>query len=244
MPFCASCGSDVQGKFCAKCGTAVAAAPPPPAYAPPPPAAYTPPPPSADPYNPQGGYVPPQAPPQAYAPPPQGGYVPPQQGYAPPQQSYAPPPPQGGYAPPPGGGYNPPPPGGGYNPPPPGYGPPPSAQPAGMTENMACALCYLLGWLTGVLFLVLEPYNRNKTIRFHAFQSIFMCIALFAVYIVLFIISGVLLLVPFIGAAISVAIHLILGFGTFALWLFLMYKAYNNERFVLPIIGPLAEKQA
>jgi uncharacterized membrane protein len=236
MPFCASCGSDVQGKFCAKCGTAIAAAPPPPAYTPPPPAAYTPPPP-ADPYNPQGGYVPPQAPPQAYAPPPQGGYVPPQQGYAPP-------PPQGGYAPPPpGGGYNPPPPGGGYNPPPPGYGPPP-AQAAGMEENMACALCYLLGWLTGVLFLVLEPYNRNKTIRFHAFQSIFMCIALFAVYIVLFILSGVLLVVPFVGVVISSAIHLILLFGSIGLWLFLMYKAYNKERFVLPIVGPLAEKQA
>jgi len=104
-----------------------------------------------------------------------------------------------------------------------------------MEENMACALCYLLGWLTGVLFLVLEPYNRNKNIRFHA---------LFAVYIVMFIVSGVLLVVPFVGAAISVALHLIIGFGGFALWLFLMYKAYNKERFVLPIIGPLAEKQA
>jgi uncharacterized membrane protein len=113
-----------------------------------------------------------------------------------------------------------------------------------MEENMACALCYLLGWLTGVLFLVLEPYNRNKTVRFHAFQSIFMSIGLFAVYIVMFIISGVLLLVPFIGPAISIALHLIIGFGTFGLWLFLMYKAYNKERLVLPIIGPLAEKQA
>ena len=113
-----------------------------------------------------------------------------------------------------------------------------------MEENVASALCYLLGWLTGVLFLVIEPYNKNKTIRFHAWQSIFMCLGLLVVYIALTIISTIFLVVPFVGAAISVAIHLIMGFGTLGLWIFMMYKAYNKERFVLPVIGPFAEKQA
>src|SRR6476646_8688292 len=51
------------------------------------------------------------------------------------------------------------------------------AAPAAIDENVAAALCYLVGVLTGILFLVLEPYNRNPTIRFHAFQSIFAWIA-------------------------------------------------------------------
>ena len=59
---------------------------------------------------------------------------------------------------------------GGTAPPPgptPGYAPPPAApvQSAGMTDNVAAALCYLVGLITGVLFLVLEPYNKNRTVR-------------------------------------------------------------------------------
>ena len=115
---------------------------------------------------------------------------------------------------------------------------------AGLTDNMAAALCYLLGVLTGILFLVLEPYNRNKTIRFHAFQSIFLWIAAVALFIGLSIVGFILLAIPFIGAVLSLVLHLGLGFGMLILWIMLMYKAYNNERWVLPIIGPLAEKQA
>src|ERR1700679_1592528 len=66
------------------------------------------------------------------------------------------------------------------------YVPPPAApivQSAGMEENVASALCYALGWITGVLFLVLEPYNKNRTVRFHAFQSIFFNIAIIPLYI-------------------------------------------------------------
>jgi uncharacterized membrane protein len=125
------------------------------------------------------------------------------------------------------------------NPPPPG-----PAQAAGLTDNMAAALCYLLGVLTGVLFLVLEPYNRNRTIRFHAFQSIFVWIAAVVCYIGAAIISMILLPIPFAGAILSVLLHAVIGLGFFILWLLLMYKAYNNERWVLPIVGPLAEKQA
>jgi hypothetical protein len=57
----------------------------------------------------------------------------------------------------------------------PGGSLPPSGPPAaagGMTDNVASALCYVLGLITGILFLVLSPYNQNKTVRFHAFQSI------------------------------------------------------------------------
>src|SRR5215471_1149091 len=116
-------------------------------------------------------------------------------------------------------------------------GPPPpsTAAAAGLQENLAAALCYLLGVLTGVLFLVLEPYNRNRTIRFHAFQAIFAWIAVVAVSIVLQIVTRTFSLLPFIGWTIAAFLWTGFGLAVFALWLLLMYKAYNNERWVLPV---------
>jgi len=228
MAMCATCGSEVQGKFCAKCGApapaASAPAPPPPA---PPPGGYSQPQQQA----PQG-YAP-QPGQQQYQPPPGQQYQQPgQQGYQQPgyqQPGYQ----QQGYAPPPGGQQ--------YQQ---GYPPPASAAGAGLQENMANALCYALGLLTGILFLVLAPYNTNKTTRFHAFQSIFFGAGTIVAFIAASIISVILLPIPFIGAIISLILHLGLGLGIFILWLMLMYKAYNNEMWVLPIIGPLAQKQA
>ncbi|HLW75592.1 MAG TPA: hypothetical protein VKS01_01385 [Bryobacteraceae bacterium] len=124
--------------------------------------------------------------------------------------------------------------------------PPPAApaQAAGMTENVASALCYLLGILTGILFLVLEPYNKNRTIRFHAFQSIFFGLAWIALYIACMILAVVLVFIPVIGHIILLLMYPIIGFGGLVLWLVLMFKAYSNSPLVLPIIGPLAQKQA
>ena len=120
----------------------------------------------------------------------------------------------------------------------------PAVSAPGLPENTAAALCYVLGFVTGIIFLVLEPYNKNKLIRFHAFQSIFLNIAWIGVFIALSIIGIVLLPIPFLGPMLSIILHLGVSLGAFILWLMLMYKAYNRERWVLPIIGPLAEKQA
>jgi uncharacterized membrane protein len=113
-----------------------------------------------------------------------------------------------------------------------------------MADNMAAALCYLLTVITGILFLVIEPYSKNRLIRFHAFQSIFLWVAAVAVFIVAGILSVTLGAIPVIGWIFSILLHLCLALGFFVLWLMLMYKAYNNEKWVLPIVGPLAEKQA
>lgn len=109
---------------------------------------------------------------------------------------------------------------------------------------MASALCYALMVLTGVLFLVLEPYNRNRNIRFHAFQSIYAWIAMIIVLVVVNVVLGIIGNIPFIGWLIVVVAWPLFGLACLGLWLFLMYKAYNGERFVLPVIGPLAEKRA
>src|ERR1700686_3915885 len=135
MPFCASCGSQVEGKFCAKCG-AVVGAPSAPGAAP-------------------GGPAPGGPPPAAYA----------------------------------------------------------AAPGAGMTDNVASALSYVL--IAAILFLVIAPYNQNKTVRFHAFQSIFMHVAMLAVWIVCgfaFAILGRIL-----GLWLSFMLSPVLGLGFFIL---------------------------
>ncbi len=105
-------------------------------------------------------------------------------------------------------------------------------------------LCYLLLAITGILFLVLDPYRRSRTVRFHAYQSIFFTVAITMVWIVLGTVSTLIAQIPWVGAPIAGLLMLGLSMGMFGCWLYLMYKAYRRERFLLPIIGPFAEKQA
>lgn len=113
-----------------------------------------------------------------------------------------------------------------------------------MTDNMAGALCYLFGFITGILFLVLAPYNQNRDTRFHAFQSIFLNIAWIVLWIVITIVMIPFRLIPFLGTFISIVLQSVLGLGGFILWLYMMFKTYNGEKIVLPIVGPVADKQA
>lgn len=147
MAFCQSCGSPVEGKFCAKCGAAQGAGP----------------------------------------------------------QTGAPPP---------------------ISPSGPGA--------SGLTDNVAGALCYIP--IIGILFLLVEPYNRNKLIRFHAFQSLFLLGAMIVFNIV--VVSIASFLWGFWG--LWVLIRLVF----FAAWLYLIIKTFQGEKVVLPVIGPLAENQA
>ena len=128
-------------------------------------------------------------------------------------------------------------------PPPGSYAPPPAAS-AGMTDNVASLLCYLVGFITGILFLVMEPYNKNRAIRFHAFQSIFLNVALIAVYIVLGILTTALLTVSLSMFAVIGLLHLVINLAFLALWIYMMVSAYQGKQVELPVIGPLARKQA
>lgn len=122
---------------------------------------------------------------------------------------------------------------------------PPGAAAAGMTDNLAGLLCYVLGFITGVLFLVLEPYNRNRFIRFHAFQSIFFNVAMIAFWIVFSIIGGILLAaLPFSMWWLWHMVGLVVWLAFMAIWVLLLVKAYQGQRWKLPVIGDLAEKQA
>jgi uncharacterized membrane protein len=101
----------------------------------------------------------------------------------------------------------------------------------GLDPNVAGALAYGLGWVTGIIFLVAEPGNRF--VRFHALQSIIVFGALSALTILLQVI-------PLVGML--VAVFLVVPLSA-VLWLVLMFKAYQGEKFKLPIAGDMAEQR-
>lgn len=118
----------------------------------------------------------------------------------------------------------------------------PMAQSAPLAENVASALCYALTVITGVLFLVLEPYNKNRNVRFHAFQAIFLFIAGLVCRIALGFLFTVLWSVS--GFFLVSALSMLFGLACLAVWLYMLVSTYQGKRVVLPVIGPLAEKQA
>jgi len=120
----------------------------------------------------------------------------------------------------------------------------PQAASAGLSENAAGAICYLFGFITGILFLVLAPYNQNRTVKFHAFQSIFLSLAWFVVWIGVSIFGFVLYHIPILGAVMMGILYFVLWAGAVILWLYMMIKTFNGAKVVLPVIGPMAEKQA
>jgi uncharacterized membrane protein len=129
------------------------------------------------------------------------------------------------------------------NPPPAAaYNPPPAAA-APLEENVAGMLAYFT-IIPAIIFLLIEPYNRNRFVRFHSFQCLFAVIALIVIDVLLSILSSILHLVPMIGWFVTALIWPIWGLAQLALWLLLVIKAYQHQMFKLPIIGDMAEKQA
>jgi uncharacterized membrane protein len=112
----------------------------------------------------------------------------------------------------------------------------PRAQQASvLADNVASALCYVLGLITGIVFLVFPPYSRNPAIRFHAFQSIF---------------ANVACLVLSMGLSIVFdALHIwrldsLVSLAMFLLFVYLAIQAYQGKTIELPVIGPLARQKA
>ena len=106
----------------------------------------------------------------------------------------------------------------------------------GLDENVAGLLCYVLGWVTGLIFFILE--KENKFVRFHALQSI----VVFGVLSVVNIVFGILSVIPFVGIIFLVLLWLI-GILAFVLWIILMIKAYQGQRYKVPWAGNFAEEQ-
>ena len=150
MPFCATCGTAVEGRFCEKCGTPIAAAP------------------------------------MGAAPPPAAGPV--------------------------------------YQ---------PAVAATGLADNVASALCYALGFITGIIFLGLAPYNQNKTVRFHAFQGLYLFVAwLIADQVVR----------PMFWRIPRLHIYGLIEAVLVGASVFMMVKAAHQETYALPLFGELAQR--
>jgi uncharacterized membrane protein len=98
----------------------------------------------------------------------------------------------------------------------------------GFDANVAAALSYLVGFVTGIIFLLVE--KENKFVRFHAMQSTLLFLGIVAIDILLQI-------VPILGALVVVFVVIPVSA---ILWLLLMYKAYQGEEFKLPLVGQMA----
>jgi uncharacterized membrane protein len=120
-----------------------------------------------------------------------------------------------------------------------------AASSPGFSKNMAGALAYLAGFVTGMIFLVIEPYKGDPFVRFHAFQSTFFNIAWIGFWVV-WTILGIVLSAVTKGLFffIQTPIDLLLMLGGFILWAYLMYSASQGKTFRIPIIGGFAAKQA
>jgi len=99
----------------------------------------------------------------------------------------------------------------------------------GLQPNVGALLSYLAGFITGIIFFVIE--KENKFIRFHAMQSIILFGGLFALQMMLAFTVVLIFLIPIINIA------------SLILWIILMVKAYQGEMFKLPVIGNIAEQK-
>ncbi len=116
---------------------------------------------------------------------------------------------------------------------------PSAANPSGLSENVAGALAYIT-IIPAIVFLLIEPYNRNPYVRFHAWQCIFLAVAWVALDIVIGVFTHV---APFFGLM-GLALYPLVSLVMLIVWIMLLIKALNGQKFKLPVIGDLAEKQA
>jgi uncharacterized membrane protein len=101
----------------------------------------------------------------------------------------------------------------------------------GLDANLAAALTYLVGFVSGIVFLVIE--KENRFVRFHALQSV---LAFGAITLLWVLLNAV----PLLGFVLGV---LVIIPGSAIIWLFLMFKAYQGEEFKLPIVGSIAAER-
>ena len=112
----------------------------------------------------------------------------------------------------------------------------------GLDENVAGALCYVLGFVTGLIFYLVE--EENEFVRFHAVQSMLVFGGLFLLNFVFMFAQIFFEFIPFIGWIFSLVIGMIwllVGPIALILWIVLIVKAYKGDRFSLPVVGPMAE---
>jgi len=110
----------------------------------------------------------------------------------------------------------------------------------GLTDNVAGALAYVT-IIPAIIFLIVEPYNKNSFVRFHSLQSIFFCVSVIVIDMILgMLFAFTIFWMPLLHLALWPLVTLFwLG-----VWALCVYNAYQGKRFKLPLIGTLAEQIA
>jgi len=108
----------------------------------------------------------------------------------------------------------------------------------GMSDNVAGMLAYVT-IIPAIIFLVVDPYNKNRFIRFHAFQSLFFAVAWTVLWIALSFVAHI----PVLGW-LTILIWPLVGLAGLIIWIILLLKANGGQMWKLPVIGDMAEKQA
>ncbi|MEJ7616752.1 MAG: hypothetical protein WKF30_07250 [Pyrinomonadaceae bacterium] len=131
---------------------------------------------------------------------------------------------------------------GSASPPPPPYGAPSGPSSTGLQPNVAALLAYVLTWLTGLVFFLIE--KQSPFVRFHAMQSILLGVAVIVFQIGLTIVSVILSqIIGVLGSLVGLLGFVVL-LGFLVIWVLCMVKSYQGQMFKLPIIGDMAEKFA
>ena len=115
---------------------------------------------------------------------------------------------------------------------------------SGMSENVAGLLCYVLGWVTGIIFFLID---KRPFVKFHAAQSIVVFGGLHVLNIVLgifFFRAGFMMMGGYGAFGIGSALFSLISLIAFVLWILLMVKAYQHEKFEVPIAAGIAKSFA
>lgn len=127
-------------------------------------------------------------------------------------------------------------------PPPPSGGGGAAQTSTGLDPKLAGMLCYILGLITGLIFFLVEKANR--TVRFHAAQSIVFSVATIVLWIVLFIVGIMMHQISWTLGNLFGIVTTLVWLGIFILWIVLLIKGYSGERWKLPVLGDVAERLA
>jgi uncharacterized membrane protein len=118
----------------------------------------------------------------------------------------------------------------------------------GLDQNVAALLAYLLGWIGGLVFFLIEKDSRF--VRFHAMQSILLNVAAFVLFIALWVVTVFLMVIGSFAGDVAISlfgvvgtlIWVVFGVGVAIAAILCLVKAFQNQYFKLPVIGNFAEK--
>ena len=111
-----------------------------------------------------------------------------------------------------------------------------------LPETLAGALAYFL--LPAIVFLLVKPYNQNRFVRFHSFQSLGVCLVVLVVGAMLRVVGFVLFFIPALGPLLVGLVSMVVILAFIVVWAVLVVKALQGEMFKLPVVGEFAERKA